>query len=419
MTTEYLSRLLICAGLVSPLHVWAQDDASQEEPPASDEREDSAESDPADAVPAPDEEPRATPPMPSDTSPVTFPEPDVSGYLMTAFEQPKIQVNMFGYLGLTLSDNFQESELTVGQLVIHTAADLRDGFSSNTEITLDSTPEPQATVQRFLLHWEKNDALKISVGRYHLPLTWWNATAHHGLWLQTTTTRPRMLDYGNSLIPNHALGIFASGYMPVLEALGLRYHVSISGENDGHVHGTTDSVDTDHSEHLTRETSPSLNMLLAIEPPSIPFLQVGLSGFVSPHEDLHIDASTRILSSNVAYTSERPEVIVEGVLVSHVSEDASLDDASNNIHNSFAGYTQLAWRARAWGGRLKPYVRFEHIQLDAGDPHLQSVSDFSGLTGGLRTDLNPSVAVKIDTCQNLLLLQDSGPDLNLQVSAAW
>ena len=53
--------------------------------------------------------------------------------------------------------------------------------------------------------------MKVSLGRHHLPLTWWNSTFHHGLWLQTSAARPTIIGYSDAFVPNHAIGMVAEG----------------------------------------------------------------------------------------------------------------------------------------------------------------------------------------------------------------
>jgi len=37
-----------------------------------------------------------------------------------------------------------------------------------------------------LIRYDYNDFFKLSFGRYHTPINYWNTAFHHGLWLQTT-----------------------------------------------------------------------------------------------------------------------------------------------------------------------------------------------------------------------------------------
>ena len=52
---------------------------------------------------------------------------------------------------------------------------------------------------------------KLSFGRYHTPINYWNTAFHHGQWLQTTISRPEMTQFGGSFIPVHFIGALVEG----------------------------------------------------------------------------------------------------------------------------------------------------------------------------------------------------------------
>src|SRR5690606_38429719 len=55
------------------------------------------------------------------------------------------------------------------------------------------------------------DALKLSVGRYHTPISYWNTAYHHGLWLQTSVARPELIQIGGFYLPVHFVGGLVEG----------------------------------------------------------------------------------------------------------------------------------------------------------------------------------------------------------------
>ena len=341
---------------------------------------------------------------------------------------PRVAIGAFADFGLHFVDDPEAMQLEVGQLVIHSTAILSNEFSTFAEVTLDSVPEPGAYVQRLLFNWERSDALKVSAGRYHLPMTWWNATAHHGLWLQTTAERPRMLDYENAFVPNHAMGLFVTGQLPFLRQLGARYNIGVSGGGDDH-HHTTESLQSattgmaGHGSHDT-EGAPvdvTLNGVVAVEPRGVPYLRIGISGLMGPDVVSGSSGRTNIAGAHIAYTSERPEFIVEALMVSHMyTADGHHGQSVRRVHHSGAGYAQLAWRLRGAGQKLKPYTRVEKIAVQEEDPNLIRSSDYLGTTAGLRIDIVPTLALKIDgTRQFTLGSENAHWSGNIQLSAAW
>jgi hypothetical protein len=82
------------------------------------------------------------------------------------------------------------------------------GFSGELSLTARSdagTGTPPATgfnaeVERLIIRYDFNDYFKVSFGRYHTPINYWNTAFHHGQWLQTTASRPETTQFGGSFI---------------------------------------------------------------------------------------------------------------------------------------------------------------------------------------------------------------------------
>src|SRR2546425_13004144 len=92
---------------------------------------------------------------------------------------------------------------------------------------LSPTATPTATgfnleIERTILRYDFSDLLKLSAGRYHTPISYWNTAFHHGQWLQTTANRPEMIKFGGFFLPVHFVGILAEGAVAP-RSLGLHY----------------------------------------------------------------------------------------------------------------------------------------------------------------------------------------------------
>ena len=62
-----------------------------------------------------------------------------------------------------------------------------------------------------IIRFDQSDQLKVSFGRYHTPINWWNTAFHHGQWLQTTISRPEMMQFGGRFLPVHFVGALVEG----------------------------------------------------------------------------------------------------------------------------------------------------------------------------------------------------------------
>lgn len=351
-----------------------------------------------------------------------------------------VYVGAFADTSFTLQDELAASGFSLGQVVLHSRAQLGGGFSVFGEVTLNSVPTWEARVERLIFEWEASDALKISVGRMHLPVTWWNSTFHHGLWLQTTASRPRAVTFGEAFIPNHYKGMTVSGLLPVLQPLGVRYLLGVSNGSD----------DDPQADGVDIPFSGAVFGTLAFEPPSAPFLRLGAATHLEVEQALAgEEQGARSLQSglHVAYTKERPEVVGEMVLVRHqdkIAPDAvdtsdtaetqssrtvmpmdgahvhsSMNTGTNgDVHISAGAYLQLAWRLRVGGDRFKPYLRYEQMTIHPDDLTLVNQSGAHFLLTGLRTDLTDSVALKVEGAAEMVDAIENW-SVQTQLSAAW
>jgi hypothetical protein len=319
--------------------------------------------------------------------------------------QRRAAIGAFADLGFVTTNSGRRRDFQIGQLVVHGTIDLPKGFGAFTEVTVNSSPAWETRVERVLLTWEWNDALKLSLGRHHLPVTWWNATFHHGLWLQTSVRRPLMIGYSDALIPNHAVGLVAEGLLPFLSPLGLRYHVSVNGGGDDHKHTPAGATE--------RGRLAGTAGLFA-EPPSLPPLRLGAVAYWDPHR---VRAGQKVaetlVGAHVVWTDERPEIAAEWVFVHHHLEGKT---AASESH---VAYLQVAWRMYGAGEPLKPYARLDSMRLDTRDPTLKTGISQDRWTLGLRWDVASQVAVRVEGARLAPLVAAATWEALLQVSATW
>lgn len=68
-------------------------------------------------------------------------------------------------------------------------------------------------MERLQLGWLVQPAATLWVGRFHTPLGFWNSEHHHGAFMQTTISRPSILDFedDSGMLPTHITGMLAEG----------------------------------------------------------------------------------------------------------------------------------------------------------------------------------------------------------------
>jgi hypothetical protein len=98
----------------------------------------------------------------------------------------------------------------------------------------------------------------------------------------------------------------------------------------------------------------------------------------------------RILAGHAVWQREDPELIAEVAQVRHTQVGGTIE--GSNVAYYFQAAYRLPAAARLW----KPYFRFEHIGIDAGDPVFAGVPRLDGSTFGVRYDISSYAAIKTE-----------------------
>jgi len=274
-------------------------------------------------------------------------------------------------------DGFQ-----LGQFVLHLTSPLARKVSFFGELSMTpSGHDFHAEVERSFIRYDYNDLFKISVGRYHTPIGYWNTAYHHGLWLQTTVRRPEQVKFGGIYIPVHFVGLVAEGKLPS-GGLGLGYSAGV-----GNGRGEDPSRGGDNGDVNT-------NRAWIVQLLSRPFDAYGLEAGAALYRDLvplTAPSSARewIYSAHVAWTRESPELIGEFIGVEHEVVGLS------GKYDSRSFYVQAAYRLPGAANQVKPYTRYERMEIASGDP-IYAQPDLQVVTGGIRVDLIDVAAVKAE-----------------------
>lgn len=289
----------------------------------------------------------------------------------------------FNFVASDDSDPEVTSGFQEGQFALHVVSDLSDRFDFFAELSLTARDSEYSTeVERAIIKYTYNDFLKISAGRFHTPVNWWNAAFHHGQWLQTTIARPSMTRFGGEFIPVHFVGVLAEGNIPS----GPAHLAWVGGVGNGRGENTAragDAGDVNNNRAL---------LVRLYARPARPYrFEVGGSYYVDKvTTDGLEEFDEDLASAYVVWSSETPELIVEYARIERRGE------ASGISVESTAWYAQAAWRLPFWKERLKPYARYEEIDVDEADPVFVALTDERGYLVGLRVDAGKFVALKFE-----------------------
>jgi len=231
-----------------------------------------------------------------------------------------------------------------------------------------------------ILRFDQSDRLKVSFGRYHTPVNYWNTAFHHGQWLQTTISRPEMTQFGGRFLPVHFVGALVEGSVPA-GGLNLNYKGGVGNGRASVISRAGDAGDVNGNRAWL------VNAFL--KPDRVFGLELGGAVYgdritlANAHE-----FSEQIVAGHVVWQKEDPEVIAEVAAVRHVPVG---ETAATWSH---AYYVQVAYRLPQFNRLWKPYGRVEHVGTDDADEAFASVQKLDGVTLGVRYDASELAALK-------------------------
>jgi len=322
------------------------------------------------------------------TQPV-YPSLKISGFGDVDFSATNLHGPSSGFGAQTLV--LPHSGFEEGQFTLHLSSALSPKVTVFGELTLTArndagtgTPPAagfNAEVERVIIRYDLNDYFKLSFGRYHTPINYWNTAFHHGQWLQTSISRPEMTQFGGSFIPVHFVGTLVEGEVPA-SGLNLNYNFGLGNGRAAVISRPGDFGDVNNNRAWLANAF--------IKPDKLYGLQVGGSVY---HDELNpvVAPAARewIQSAHIVWHKETPELIAEFANVTHKPIQGSVTS------NSQAFYVQTAYRLPVGQKLWKPYFRFEQIHVPKSDAIFRSVvPTFSGTTIGLRYDISSFAAFK-------------------------
>jgi hypothetical protein len=302
---------------------------------------------------------------------------------------PSLQIRGFGDVDFSATDQRgtnSNSGFNLGQLDLLLASPLSRKVSYFGEITFNAQPTGYTTeVERSIIRFDYNDFFKLSFGRYHTPIGYWNTAFHHGAWLQTTISRPDMFRFGGTFIPVHFLGLLAEGNIPSGGA-GLSYDLGVGNGRGSIISRPGDAGDNNNNRAWVAN--------FYSRPVSLYGLQMGVSLYrdkITLPNALPIGNNFRewISAAHVVWTKETPEFLAEFANVNH------RNTLTNFVTNSQAFYVQVAYRLPWLERTLKPYYRFEHTHTPLSEQVFTN-QDLVGSILGLRYDITNYAAFKAE-----------------------
>jgi hypothetical protein len=251
-------------------------------------------------------------------------------------------------------------------------------------------------LDRVLFKYDLNDRLRMSFGRYHTGIGYYNTAFHSGSWLQTTADRPLIMEFADDggVLPTQAVGLSFTGSIPS-GSLGLNYIAE---------YGSSDTIRPNLINHALEDENNGnhVNVGLFARPESIPGLQIGGSLYHDRISDLtigpRVSLGQTIVNAHVVYIRHGIEFLNEGFLIRHNYEQSA------TVYNMPAFYSQISKQIR----HVRPFVRYQYINANQGG-FLAEVALRQGPSFGARYDFDDFIAFKTQFDHTL---RKGQPDLN-------
>tara|TARA_Y100001936_G_scaffold172034_1_gene168377 strand:+ start:482 stop:1654 length:1173 start_codon:yes stop_codon:yes gene_type:complete len=296
----------------------------------------------------------------------------------------KINATIFNTSDFRVRENMGDDGFAKNQAAGHFQLNILNRFSILTELTSTrkhGSDHLSFEVERLIARLNYSDHFKLSLGRYHTPLGYWNSAFHHGGWLQTTVDRPIAMKFGSKIVPIHFVGGLLEGN---IGSSNFSYRVGFGNARSNKINDVRNNFNSinDRAAAIVGASYRSTGRYRFEVGTGALFNKAVTAGGIH-----RVDEA--IFNGYFVLLNEAPEVLIE---YTHSLHDS---DISNGHVNSV--YGQLAYRLPFAGSKFKPYFRVEYIDVSRNNPLLGSSKlDYDGVLGGVRWDALQNVALKAE-----------------------
>ena len=330
------------------------------------------------------------------------------------------RVHGYGDIGIDVRSSNHPPGFDVGDAILSYGANLGKEVALVSDFVFGLAHEGQwvALIDRLMIDLSVDPRFTLTGGKLYLPIGYWNTNIPYGSFLYAPQFRPGMLNFERhgAPLPVHQSGLDQHGVFPAgLWQLG--YHLGVGNGRSAHLNETQDIGDS----------GPEKAVWLQVYVESPGAVQVGLSGYYDDriqvghlqhdlseehgeqgdgstaghqHADqvlLKRDTREAIAAAHVAWTGNRTEVLLEGVVVWHQrrANRNAIRPRDYPLESSFDGYAQISHEIE----KSTPYFRVDYVEYWYDDPLYRDIGRLrvtGKLTPGVRVDVAPYAAVKFE-----------------------
>jgi hypothetical protein len=279
-------------------------------------------------------------------------------------------------------DRPERSTFALGAFDTMAHAHLSKEFSVLSEAVFEGRPSGEwgFDLERLQLNYEPRKWFRVSAGRFHTPLGYWNTAHHHARWMSTSIDSPQLMRYedGDGPLPMHTIGAMVHGRLELGPDSSFEYDAGI-GNGRGFA---TDPPQNFLSVHDAKAVLAGVHL-------KVGGLRFGVAGYL---DRTTVGSETgpllreQIVVADATYLANGWELIAEGAALRHDVQGAG-------VAVSRGGYVQVGYQLT---DLVKPYARAERFIRPAEEIFLPTPNLTEGLAG-IRLDPIPSVALKVET----------------------
>ena len=207
---------------------------------------------------------------------------------------------------------------------------------------------------------------QLSMGRYHIPVGYWNTAYHHGAIIQDTILRPTFLDFedgAGAIVPTHIIGAMAGGKVST-GAGDLTYMLTMGNASSIDTSGAA-SGSTEIDVHITNDTQDKKMVVgnMTFKMSKLP-LEFGVFALHDPFSESGDGTpfgtnpggdlfTMRIIGGHIRYATRKFDVI--GETYNFENED-KVGTAGKNKASAY--YVQAGYRVT---DKVKTIYRYENV----------------------------------------------------------
>ena len=330
-------------------------------------------------------------------------------WLVGAQNSWAVDFGVFGDISLKnteVNNRLSENGFALGGLDLFATQDVGPKTKALMEFVFEDTGNGFVVdVERLWVRYAFNNALNLSMGRFHTPIGFWNRNYHHGSLIQDTVTRPFFLDFEDGavgVLPVHAVGLKLAGQ---LNHGGNAFNYELLTGNSALLDATQTNGVYDFSEIIVNNAIDSSSKKSLIIAFNYEYMPIGIDvGIFAMNQNYSRRLGGIVVESNyinqfisgfyARYNIKRFYVLSEAFFMENKRKNPSVSNQSQ------AWYVQLGLRMTE---NLSFIYRRDELKADAQDPYFDILIGKNNISNHtyrnvwtLRYNIDESNAIKLE-----------------------